>query len=344
MYAFSQRMNALETYQADAMERPVLRRTLFWALVVSLMLHIGILIWFRLTPLPQFSAATARLVPRTIFNLKKITINEAALDDEDKQAAAPKPDMRPAVQPLSIPDDKPVAEVSQGRMAPSAPVTPDIVKPMTVEKPGPDANDAQTIARIQDSADKVMEQDLNSLKDSLLKDQSPGASPLIKLPDDTGAGQGDAAGMTAASARLDQMLGHGLHPGERPLNMPGGALFEFDSAQLRTDALDQLRKIGMLIKLSPNVTFVIEGYTDSFGDPAYNVQLSQQRADSVRTWLIQNMDIDPSHIQAYGYGATNYVVSPQSVDMHSQASIDQEKLIEQPNRRVEISFKFPKDQ
>jgi hypothetical protein len=32
---------------------------------------------------------------------------------------------------------------------------------------------------------------------------------------------------------------------------------------------------------------------------------------------------------------------PKEVDMHSQTSIDAEKLLEQPNRRVEIRFKFP---
>jgi hypothetical protein len=45
-----------------------------------------------------------------------------------------------------------------------------------------------------------------------------------------------------------------------------------------------------------------------------------------------------------GYGATNFLVKPQPVDMHSQTSIDQEKLLEQGNRRVEIRFKFPKAQ
>jgi outer membrane protein OmpA-like peptidoglycan-associated protein len=53
------------------------------------------------------------------------------------------------------------------------------------------------------------------------------------------------------------------------------------------------------------------------------------------------MDVDPSHVTATGYGATNYIVAPKPVDMHSQISIDQEELFEQPNRRVEIKFKFP---
>ena len=119
-------------------------------------------------------------------------------------------------------------------------------------------------------------------------------------------------------------------------------MFEFASSDLRPASVDQLRKLGLLIKQNPNVTFSIDGYTDSFGDAAYNQQLSQDRADAVRTWLIQNMDVGPSHIQATGYGATGFLVRPRPVDMRSQASIDREKLLEQSNRRVEIRFKFPK--
>ncbi|MGA3170819.1 MAG: OmpA family protein [Chthoniobacteraceae bacterium] len=338
-------MNPLDTYQSDAMERPLIRRRLFWALVISLMLHVAILLWFRGTQLPQFTPPTDRLVPMRVFNVRNITIDEAALDGEEKQAATKTPDQKPpTIQPLTVPDDKPVAEVTEGKMSPGAPATMDLVKPLAMDKPLADSSEAQAIARVQDSTAKVVEQDLNSLKDSLLKDQPPNVShSLIKLPEGDG-GQSDEAGMAAASSRLDRLLGHGLHAGDAPVTLPGGALFEFDSSDLRTDSIEQLRKLGMLIKLNPNVTFTIEGYTDSFGSADYNVQLSQNRAGAVRMWLVQNMDVDPSHIQAVGYGATNFLVVPRPVDMHSQASIDQEKLLEQPNRRVEIRFKFPHGQ
>jgi outer membrane protein OmpA-like peptidoglycan-associated protein len=340
-------MNALETYQSDAVERPLIRRRLFWALVVSLGLHVGIVLWFRETHLPQFNAPVERLVPLRVFNVKPITINEAALAGDEKRQAPKKQDQQLPVAALNIPEDKPVADVSEGRFAPSAPSVPDIVKPVASDKPIADSGEVQTISRVQDSARTAMEQDLNSLKDSILKDQPPNvANSLIKLPDSNSAGiaQNDSQGMAAASARLDRLLGHGLHPGDAPVTMPGGALFEFASSDLLTDSVDQLRKLGMLIRQSPNVMFYIEGYTDSFGDLTYNQQLSQQRADAVRDWLIQNMGVDPSHIQAIGYGATNFLVRPQPFDMHSQASIDREKVLEQSNRRVEIRFKFPKAQ
>ena len=98
-------------------------------------------------------------------------------------------------------------------------------------------------------------------------------------------------------------------------------MFEFASAELRPEAIEQLRKLGKLIEKSPNVTFSIEGYTDSFGDAAYNRQLSQQRADAVRTWLIQNMDVNPAHIQATGYGADEFPGDAKA-GRHALSSVD----------------------
>jgi outer membrane protein OmpA-like peptidoglycan-associated protein len=341
-------MNPLETYQSDAMERPLIRRRLFWALVVSLFLHAGIVWWFRQTHLPEFnSAPVERLVPR-IFQIKTITIDEKLLNGSEEQQAAPKKETpKPAIKPLDLPAESPMADVSEARMAPVAPTTADLVKPIANDKPVAEANEAQAVARVQDSAKMLLEQDLSSIKDSILKDQPANVShSLIKLPDSRGgdAARADAQGMSMASGRLDKLLGNGLHSGDAPVSLPGGALFEFDSSDVRAEAIEQLHKLGMLIKKNPDVTFSIEGYTDSFGDAAYNVQLSQARADAVRTWLIQNMDVDPAHIQAIGYGATHFLMAPKPVNMHSQLSIDQEKLLEQGNRRVEIRFKFPKAQ
>ena len=337
-------MNPLDTYQSDAMERPLLRRRLYWALVGSLLIHIGVVYWFRQTQIAHLKDPVERLVPR-IFNVKQLTIDESVFKNGDQeQTAKPKAETKPAVKPLDIPDERPSAEPAEGRMAPVAPS--EIVKPVANDKPVVAPSDFQTLTRAQDSAAKVMEQELSSLKDSILKDQPANVHPLIKIPDASGAGGAgdDSAAMARASGRLDALLGHGLHAGDAPVTMPGGAMFEFASSDLRAAAIEQLRKLGMLIKKNPEVTFSIEGYTDSFGDAAYNQQLSQQRADAVRTWLIQNMDIDPAHIQATGYGATKFLVAPHPVDMHLQSSIDQEKLYEQSNRRVEIKFKFPKTQ
>ena len=101
------RMNTLETYQSDAMERPLLRERLFWALVVSVLLHIGIIYWFHQTQFAHFNAPVERLVPR-VFNIRTITVDKKLLEGEDKQAATRKPeDAKPELKTLKLPDEKP---------------------------------------------------------------------------------------------------------------------------------------------------------------------------------------------------------------------------------------------
>ena len=165
-------MESLETFQSDTIERPIYRRRLFLALVVSLILHAGIIYWFRQTRLPEFNnAPVERLVPR-IFSIKNITIDEKLLDGSEQQAQVPKPkSVEPAPKPIDLPDESPLAGVSEGKMVPPVPAAPKMGKPIASDKPVADASETQTIARVQDTAKLAMDQDLDSLRDSLLHDQ-----------------------------------------------------------------------------------------------------------------------------------------------------------------------------
>jgi outer membrane protein OmpA-like peptidoglycan-associated protein len=107
--------------------------------------------------------------------------------------------------------------------------------------------------------------------------------------------------------------------------MPDDQLFAYDSAELQSSAIAQLQKLGTLIQRNPRATFTIEGYTDSFGTPEYNLDLSQRRADSVKQYLVEVMAINPTQIETHGYGQTKFRVSP-------NGSIDEQR----ENRRVEI--------
>ena len=51
-------------------------------------------------------------------------------------------------------------------------------------------------------------------------------------------------------------------------------------------------------------TFIIEGHTDPTGTPEYNQRLSERRAESVRTWFLAQLGLDPAKVQTIGYGAT----------------------------------------
>ena len=85
--------------------------------------------------------------------------------------------------------------------------------------------------------------------------------------------------------------------------------FETGSAAISAESRDLLTKAAPTMKQLPAGTVIeISGHTDSSGDPAANLALSQQRADAVRTMLI-NLGVSPDALRAKGYGDTQPVAS-----------------------------------
>lgn len=106
-------------------------------------------------------------------------------------------------------------------------------------------------------------------------------------------------------------------------------LFTFDSSDLRMPQ-PKLDEIVAALKRDMTVNnVVITGYTDRIGSDAYNLKLSQRRADSVKTYLV-SQGIDASRLSTVGKGKADPVV--QCTDKSRPALI---KCLE-PNRRVEI--------
>jgi outer membrane protein OmpA-like peptidoglycan-associated protein len=83
-------------------------------------------------------------------------------------------------------------------------------------------------------------------------------------------------------------------------------LFETDSAVLKPQSREQLGNITEILKAYPNVNIKIGGYTDSSGDPAANLKLSQDRANNVRQELI-SLGVAAERLSAEGYGRENPV-------------------------------------
>ena len=85
--------------------------------------------------------------------------------------------------------------------------------------------------------------------------------------------------------------------------------FETGSAAISAESRDLLAKAAPALKQMPAGTVIeISGHTDSTGDPAANLTLSQQRADAVRTMLV-NLGVSPDALKAKGYGDTQPVAS-----------------------------------
>ena len=83
--------------------------------------------------------------------------------------------------------------------------------------------------------------------------------------------------------------------------------FASGSAQIPPDSVDYLNRVAAAIMAAPGGTVLeIGGHTDNSGDAASNLALSQQRADSVRNYLIQQ-GVPSGMLVAKGYGDTRPV-------------------------------------
>lgn len=106
-------------------------------------------------------------------------------------------------------------------------------------------------------------------------------------------------------------------------------LFAFNSAALAMPQ-PKLDKIVLGLKTDMRVNnVVITGYADRIGSSSYNLNLSEQRANSVKIYLMDR-GIDSSRMSAVGRGEENPVVS-----CNQKKRVDLIVCLE-PNRRVEI--------
>ena len=89
----------------------------------------------------------------------------------------------------------------------------------------------------------------------------------------------------------------------RELRVADPIAFASDSASLRATAYATLDVVAQVLTDHANMSLEIAAHTDSRGDDAHNLELSQQQAESVRKYLIAR-GVDPSRLTARGYGET----------------------------------------
>lgn len=113
------------------------------------------------------------------------------------------------------------------------------------------------------------------------------------------------------------------------ITMSASELFDFNSPNLRMPQarLDEMASVLMSNPQIANV--VVNGYADRLGTDAYNRNLSQKRAEAVRSYLV-GKGVAANRVRAVGHGEANPVV--QCNDKDRAALI---RCLE-PNRRVEI--------
>ncbi|WP_317897060.1 OmpA family protein [Aurantibacillus circumpalustris] len=111
-----------------------------------------------------------------------------------------------------------------------------------------------------------------------------------------------------------------------------GVEYDFNKATLRPKSMEVLDKIVDLLKLNDNLSIELSSHTDSRGNDAYNLKLSQARAQSCVDYLIQH-GIDKNHLNARGYGESKPIIPQVDID----AMVDKSPEFEaahQKNRRT----------
>jgi outer membrane protein OmpA-like peptidoglycan-associated protein len=104
-----------------------------------------------------------------------------------------------------------------------------------------------------------------------------------------------------------------------------GLLFDFDSDVIRSEARTNLRNLAASLDKYPGSDLLIVGHTDSVGTDAYNLALSERRAESAASYLA-SQGVERTRIRARGLGETEPVAPNESDAGRSR------------NRRVEIAI------
>ncbi|MDI1255465.1 MAG: OmpA family protein [Flavobacterium sp.] len=103
--------------------------------------------------------------------------------------------------------------------------------------------------------------------------------------------------------------------------------FENNSDKLKVASLSQLDELTKILYKYEGANLVIEGYTDSNGSDAFNLNLSQKRTESVRNYLIEK-GINAARLTGIGKGESNPIAS-------NKTSLGRAK-----NRRVELKTNY----
>lgn len=114
------------------------------------------------------------------------------------------------------------------------------------------------------------------------------------------------------------------------VDLPADALFDYDKATLTPGAEAELRKAAALIGRSPPGPIQVIGHSDSKGEDAYNLTLSEQRARTVADWFRQQVGVRQRSIVASGKGEA----APIAPNTTASGADDPQGRAK--NRRVEV--------
>jgi OOP family OmpA-OmpF porin len=103
-------------------------------------------------------------------------------------------------------------------------------------------------------------------------------------------------------------------PAPRPVVIEKGrqtldVKFDFDKSTIKVGYYKDIDDLSQVMKDYPDLKVVVEGHTDSVGSDAYNKNLSQERADAVKKYMVEKNGVDANRIKAIGFGEERPIAS-----------------------------------
>jgi outer membrane protein OmpA-like peptidoglycan-associated protein len=172
-------------------------------------------------------------------------------------------------------------------------------------------------------------------------DAPPSQSPAAHMPSGRGGASSTRGGWVAADHRgaastaglisiehanrvPDDFFGS---DGSRRVYVPTDPIFEPGGAGIRAGGALQLGRIAALLDIHPELRPLLVVHTDIAGGLAAQQRMSERRAASVRSWLLDRGHLRGDQFEAVGVGAN-----------HPLVPTDGSYAAQQPNRRIEISL------
>ena len=122
--------------------------------------------------------------------------------------------------------------------------------------------------------------------------------------DSSGSGSTSTSSDVSSSAESETTESASIEPGSQEdliVNVGDRVFFNYDSAELDTDAQELLQDQVAWLKQYSDVSVIIEGHCDERGTREYNLALGEKRAQSVKNYLI-NLGISADRVSKISYG------------------------------------------
>lgn len=180
------------------------------------------------------------------------------------------------------------------------------------------ASAKKTAGELSVTRDELAESQRNAARDQ----QALGAEHQARVDAEQRSADADARAKAAQDA-LARLAAVKEEERGMVITLNGSVLFPSDQSTLLAEAQTRLNQVAEALMATKERNIVIEGHTDSRGSESHNLDLSQRRAESVRSYLVSR-GYAAERIQAHGIGKARPTTSNDSAEGRAN------------NRRVEI--------